>query len=325
LANDGYYRLSVKIIGRSAGHSSVAAAAYRSGEKLHDDRTGLTHDYTQKKGVEGSVILAPDNAPAWVQDREKLWNEVERAENRINSQLAREVVVCFPRELSKEQREELAKNFVQNEFVNKGMIADVSFHNTRADDGGENPHAHIMLTFREITPDGFGQKRREWNTAVFTKDDMIKDKSELIGLRATWADYVNEALTDSGSKTQVSHLTNTENGKEPARERIPQAIYQMDKRGVHNEAFFAGLQAKQALQTNDNFKQVIKQPLVAKSLQGKKHLNDWEYIQARRSVEVDTTSYIAPPEPPTPAQKPSPHIGDFYYSNNLDNDKGLEI
>jgi hypothetical protein len=321
-----YYRLSVKIIGRSNNQSSVACAAYRSGEVLHDERINQTFDYSYKKGVEGSIILAPANAPDWVYDRGKLWNEVEKAETRINSQLSREVTIDFPRELSKEQREDLAIKFVQNEFVSKGMIADIGFHNTIASDGGEKPHAHIMLTFREITPDGFGQKRREWNTAVFTKDDYIKDKSELVGLRATYADYVNAALADSGSHTRVSHLTNAENGKEIKHEYVPTFAYQMEQRGVHHEAYAESLRLKQALQVNDNFKQVIKQPAVAKSLKGKAIIDDWEYIQARRSVEVDTRADISAPviAPPAPSLSWVERMNQ-QQPNTLDNDYGFDI
>ncbi len=157
----GHYRLEVKIIGRSAGHSVVAAAAYRSGEKINDKRTGINHDYSRKGSIEGKEIIAPLNAPEWIKNRANLWNEVEAKENRKDAQLAREVIISLPRELDSEQRQGLVKNFVKNEFVSKGMIADVSFHNPPAGDGLENPHAHILLTMRHVTPDGFGNRGSE--------------------------------------------------------------------------------------------------------------------------------------------------------------------
>lgn len=318
-----YFRLEVKIIGRSSGQSSVASAAYRSGEKLHDERLGKTFDYSEKNGVERSLILAPENAPDWVYDRSKLWNETEAREDKQNNhataQVAREVILDFPRELSKEQREAMAINFCKNEFVAKGMVADINFHNKTASDGGEKPHAHIMLTMRHINENGFeGNKARDWNNAVFTKDDYIKDKSDLIGLRGRYADYVNNALADSGSGVRVSHLTNAENGKEIKHEYQPIEVYQMQSRGVYNEAFFNRLHDKTA--TIENYQASLK---TARGRGLKMGVEDYEYMKARRSVEVNTRADIAPP---SQAQKTTVQIGSFYHSNDfIKNDRGLDI
>ncbi len=298
-----YYRLEVKIIGRSAGQSSVASASYRSGSKIHDERLDKTFDYSDKKGVERSLILAPAGSPDWVYDRSKLWNEVEAREDKQNNhataQTARDVTIDFPRELSKEQRHELAIKFVQNEFVNKGMIADINFHNSTASDGGEKPHAHIMLTMRDFDGQEFGNKNRSWNNAVFTKDDYIKDKSDLVGLRGRYADYVNQTLADSGSSATVSHLTNAENGKEIKHQYQPTTIYQMDKQGAYNEVYFDRLKAKSE-PINRRYMALITSPTAKKYQQ---LLEDYEYSKARRAVEVDTSNYIAPPSiaPPAPS------------------------
>jgi MobA/MobL family. len=327
-----YYRLEAKIIGRSGGKSSVAAAAYRSAEKLHDKRIDKTFDYTRKQGVERSLILAPAGSADWVFDREKLWNEVEAREDRQNNhataQLAREVAIDFPRALNKEQREALAIKFVQNEFVNKGMIADVSFHNTKASDGGEKPHAHIMLTMRDFDGQEFGNKNRSWNTAVFTKDDMIKDKSELIGLRGRYADYVNEALSDSGSNVRVSHLTNAENGKEIKHEYQPIEVYQMQQRGKYNQSFFDRLNAK--ADTIENYRASLK---TVRAKGSKLGVEDYEYAKARRSVEVDTRLNISAPAIARPSSLvDTPTVAAPSWFNRmqqqriaLDNDQGLEI
>lgn len=239
------YRLEVKILGRSAGHSAIAAAAYRSGNKIFDERNEKTHDYTRKTGVKNSLILAPAGSPDWVFDRERLWNEVEKSEKRKDAQLAREVIVALPRELNETARLKLLNDFVSNEFVAKGMIADVSYHNPKAGDGGENPHAHIMLTMRDITLEGFQKKNRSWNTAVFTKDDYIRDKSQLVGLRATWADYVNNALASSGNSSTVSHLSNTAQGNQ-APLHIPFTSHHIDKKGSYSPIYFARIRQKQA-------------------------------------------------------------------------------
>ena len=157
------YHVSGKIISRSGGRSAVAAAAYRSAEKLFDERIGVFHDYSNKADdVLYKEILKPENAPEWVMDREKLWNEVERVEKRKDAQLAREFVVSLPKELNLEQNIELGKEFVKKEFVSLGMIADVCIHDGKYH-GESQPHMHVMLTLREISEEGFGKKVREWN------------------------------------------------------------------------------------------------------------------------------------------------------------------
>src|SRR5665647_1769875 len=125
------YHFQVQVISRGKGKSSVAAAAYRSGEKLEDKRTDLIHDYTKKQGVEYTEIIAPPNAPEWTTDRSKLWNEVEKIEKSKNSQVAREINIALPVELSKEQQKELIREYVKENFVVKGMVA-VSYTHLRA-------------------------------------------------------------------------------------------------------------------------------------------------------------------------------------------------
>lgn len=188
------FHLSAKVISRAAGRSSVAAAAYRSAEKLRDHRQGLEHDYTRKGGVVHVEIMAPENAPGWMRDRDQLWNAIEIVEKRRDAQLAREIEVAFPRELDPAQRLDLLRDFVQQQFVDRGMIADVSIHEAKARDGNGQPHAHIMLTMRELTGSGFGKKDRSWN-----------DPDLLLGWREKWADHVNTALERAGRSERVDH------------------------------------------------------------------------------------------------------------------------
>ncbi|MCU7713109.1 MobA/MobL family protein, partial [Priestia megaterium] len=152
------YHLSMQIISRSKGQSAVAAAAYRSGEKLHDERTDEQKFYARDVQPE-TMILTPSHSPEWMKDRNCLWNEVEKVEKRKDSQLARELNVALPIELNHDQQKELIQSFVQNEFVEKGMVADIAIHR----DDANNPHAHIMLTMRNVDQDGFGKKNRDWN------------------------------------------------------------------------------------------------------------------------------------------------------------------
>ena len=140
------YHCSIKIISRAGGRSAVASAAYRSGEKLYNDETGLIHDFTSKGGVIMNEIMLPENAPKRYLDREILWNEVQKVEKRSDAQFAREVEVALPCEMSREQQIVCIRSYVKENFVEKGMIADWALH----DKGDGNPHAHIMLTMRGI-------------------------------------------------------------------------------------------------------------------------------------------------------------------------------
>lgn len=186
------YHMNMQVIGRSSGRSAVAAAAYRSGESLEDLRQGQTFDYSRRQTIDHSEILAPDNAPAWMHDREQLWNGVEDSERRKDAQLAREFNIALPAELPPDDRRELLRGYVQAEFVDRGMVADMSLHDSES----HNPHAHVMLTMRDIEGEGFGKKNREWN-----KTEMLE------GWRESWADHCNTALEDSGFTSRVDHRT----------------------------------------------------------------------------------------------------------------------
>jgi Ti-type conjugative transfer relaxase TraA len=184
------YHLSTKMVKRSDGRNAVAAAAYRSGTSMVEDATGLTHDYSKKMGVEHSEILAPDGAAEWVFDRQRLWNTVEAFEDRKDSQVAREIEIGLPIEISKAEQIELLRDFVKREFVSRGMVADFSLHL----DNPENPHAHILLTTRELTAEGFGRKNRDWNQTA-----------ELRAWRRGWAEVTNEHLAHAGLAVRIDH------------------------------------------------------------------------------------------------------------------------
>lgn len=140
------YHCSIKIISRAGGRSAVASAAYRSGEKLYNDETGIVHDFTKKGGVVMNEILLPENAPSRFLNRELLWNEVQKLEKRCDGQFAREVVVALPVEMNRKEQITCVRSYIRDNFVSKGMIADWALH----DKGDGNPHAHIMLTMRGI-------------------------------------------------------------------------------------------------------------------------------------------------------------------------------
>ena len=189
-------------------------AAYRAGERLRDERTGQMHDYSRKAYVEHREILVPENAPAWMHDRAALWSGVEAAEKRKDAQLAREVHFSLPRELDKGQRIDLIREFCQREFVARGMIADVAIHNPSGRDGGEQPHAHVMLTTRVLTGEGFGPKERDWN-----------DKAMYEGWRERWADHANRSLERIGRGERIDHRSFAARGidREPEPKLGPKA------------------------------------------------------------------------------------------------------
>lgn len=184
------FHFSAKVIGRSQGRSATAAAAYRAGCRIEDRRTGQVFDYSRKRGCDGSEILAPDGAPKWVQDRAELWNRVEEKETRRDSQVCREIEFSLPRELEQEQMKALVIGFVQSNFVDRGMIADVAFHRLASN----NPHAHVLLSMRSIDADGFGNKSREWN-----------EHAHIERWREAWADCANRALDSAGHFVRIDH------------------------------------------------------------------------------------------------------------------------
>src|SRR5450432_3894159 len=188
------YHLHVKVIGRKSGSSAVASAAYRSGSRLRDERLDRSHDFSAKRGVVHSVVMLPENAPEAWSDRERLWNDVEAFEIRKDAQLAREVEFALPREMTRAQGIELARDFVQAEFVGLGMIADLNVHWDMTEDDMPKPHAHVMLTMRAVDENGFGPKVRDWN------------RTELVERwRERWADHVNERLAELDIDARIDH------------------------------------------------------------------------------------------------------------------------
>jgi hypothetical protein len=161
------YHLHVKVIGRKSGSSAVASAAYRSGSRLRDEQLGREQDFSAKRGVVHSEVMLPEHAPQAWSDRERLWNDLEMFEVRKDAQLAREVEFAIPREMTQAQGLELARDFVQAEFVDRGMIADLNVHWDMAEDGMPKPHAHVMLTTRAVDENGFGGFAVWWPSSQY--------------------------------------------------------------------------------------------------------------------------------------------------------------
>ncbi|MFP1962948.1 MobQ family relaxase [Lonsdalea quercina] len=185
------FHLEFKIVKRSEGMSSCRKAAYHARCKITDDRTGNTYDFSHRSDLFYHQILAPASAPAHIiESSTALWNEVEKVERQINGQTARYFDVAIPCELNNEDQIKLVVEYCQKNFVDEGMIADIAFH----DLDGNNPHAHVMLTLKSITADGFGKKERSWN-----------DKKNVILWRESWSVIANRYLTAAGSNERIDH------------------------------------------------------------------------------------------------------------------------
>jgi len=219
------YHFSAKVISRANGSSALASAAYRSASRLRDERLDRNHDFSNKAGVIHSEVMLPEGAPEHLADRERLWNAVEASEKRIDAQLAREIEFAIPRELSQEMGVELARDFVQREFVGLGMVADLNVHRDIGADGEPKPHAHVMLTMRELGEDGFGAKVRDWN------------RTELLQhWREAWADHVNQRLAELDVDARIDHRSLEAQGidLEP-QNKIGPAAARMAERGLQLE------------------------------------------------------------------------------------------
>lgn len=235
------FHLSVKTISRSAGRSATAAIAYRSGEKVMDERTGLVHDYTRRRGVEHTEIFLPENAPAWASQREQLWNAAELAEKRKNSTVAREFEVALPAELNREQRLELVREFSRDLVQRHGMAVDVAIHEPGKEGDHRNHHAHILCSTRRLTPEGFKDKTREL-------DDQ--KSGEVSHWRERWAEMSNRHLENAGRQERIDHrsleaqraaaIERGDTEQAAKLERLPTVhlgpnVVQMEQRGIRTE------------------------------------------------------------------------------------------
>lgn len=264
------YHAHFQIIKRASGQSAIASSAYRSGHKLHDDINDKVHDYRRKKGVVYHEVMLCDNAPEKWKDEEILWNDVEKTEKSAKARLAREADFALPKELDQQQQIALARDYVQRNFVDHGMCAQLDVHNPH----GDQPHFHIMLTLRAVDEHGqflpktrtefvlddqgnripiidpkTGKQKintkkrgeRQWRRITVSTTDW-NDQETLIAWRHDWAESVNRALQNAnvrdekGNYVTISEKTLAEQGID----RIPTihegvATRAMEKRGISTE------------------------------------------------------------------------------------------
>ena len=232
------YHFHTKVFSRAKNQSAVAAAAYRSAENLYSEvDQQMKRSKKNKEITKHADIFTPASSPEWASDRQTLWNQVELYERDRNrrhatAQLAREVEFSLPRELDLQTNIELAREFVIEQFVNLGMVADLAVHEKEASDGGMNPHAHVMLTLRDISMDGFGKKNRDWNGKALHQS-----------WREAWQDKVNQALDDAGESGRITHESYEARGinREPQPKLGPKVTamaskgYKLEKMNEHNK------------------------------------------------------------------------------------------
>lgn len=207
------YHCSVRTFTRSEGHSAVAAAAYRSGSLMRDERTGTMHRYENRSGVKTAFILAPNGVPETILTRAALWNAAEASENRKNSRVAREVILALPHELDDQARESLTRDMGLYLIERYRVAVDVAIHAPVEGDGHDprNHHAHLLFTTRELTEQGFGAKTR-------VLDDKTSGPEEIEIIRQVWETLANDALKRAGLEVMIDRRSLEDQGID----RIPQ-------------------------------------------------------------------------------------------------------
>lgn len=229
------YHFSMKPVSRAGGRSAVASMAYRAGEKLTNERDGITHDYTAKQGVEHAEIVLPEGVNAdWARDRSDLWNAAEFAEKRKDARVAREFEVALPHELTAEQRLEATRELAQELANRYGAAVDFAIHAPHEASDVRNHHAHVLMTTRQVTESGLGDKtylerENKWllSNGLPTTDMQLRD------LRQTWEGIANERLAMAGHDIRIDHRSHMERGLEIApTEHMGVHATQMERRGL---------------------------------------------------------------------------------------------
>ena len=233
------YFLNMKTFGRSDGGSAPSAAAYRSGERIRDERTGRTYDHTDRQDVMHKEILLPPRFAgadmSWATDRSTLWNAAEAAESRKNARVAREYLIAVPEELSHPQRVDVVRGFAQELAERYGFAVDVAVHAPRNFRGSDprNFHAHLLATTREVSPEGLGRKTTldlsDGNRRMLGLGPAVR---ELLHVRRRWAEVANTALESAHVDARIDHRSLAAQGiTRESKLWIPRVPYEIERRG----------------------------------------------------------------------------------------------
>lgn len=232
----GFYHCSVKSVGRAKGRSVVAAAAYRSGERLADEISGQTFDYRARGGVVESFILAPAHAPSWAYDRARLWNEAERAEARANGRLATEIEIALPHELTHQQRKELLRDHFAPIIERYGVAVDIAIHEPGQGRDHRNVHAHVLVTHRVLGEEGFSELS---NARTVHKNGrkpetiygIAANSNDVSDLRKGWEQTLNRAYERAGLDIRADHRSHADRGwTEQATIHLGSAAAELERR-----------------------------------------------------------------------------------------------
>lgn len=235
------YHLSAKPISRSSGRSAVASAAYRAGERLTNERDGITHDFSRKQGVEHAEIVLPEPVAGimgvnaeWAKDRSALWNAAEAAENRKDARIAREIEIALPHELTAERRLELTRTFAQDLANRYGGAVDFAIHAPHSASDVRNHHAHLLMTTRQVTEEGLGEKTHiEWKNVRLLSEGLPTTQMQLRDIRQSWESHANEHLAMAGLDVRIDHRSHQERGLElEPTEHMGVHATQMQRRGL---------------------------------------------------------------------------------------------
>ena len=235
------FYLQISSISRSTGRRATAAAAYRAGERLRDERSGELHNYSRRRDVLHTEIFLPGqfdaNAAGWARDRERLWNTAEHAEKRHNAKVAREYQVALPPELNAAQRVALARTFSREIAERYKVAVDLAVHEPRPEGDTRNFHAHLLTTTREVTPAGLGAKAGlDISGRERRRRELPDHRQEYVSVRERWATLTNQALREANIKARIDHRSLAAQGidREPL-PRIPLMHLKMEQRGVRSE------------------------------------------------------------------------------------------
>ena len=264
------FHFSISMISRGKSKSAVASAAYISCEKIKNEWDGEVHDYHNKKGLIHSQIYLPENIPKELQDRSFLWNSVELNEKASNAQLARNFIIALPKELSFEENKKLITDFIQENFVSKGMIADLAIHDRTSEDNN-NIHAHIMTTLRPINEKGEWQAKSKKEYILDENGEKIKLKSGNYKSRKVnlndwnepdkakeWRENFSKKANEYLARNNIDKRIDPRTFEEQGREELPQihlgtSSYQMEKKGIQTER---GNQNRKIIALNLEFKKL---------------------------------------------------------------------
>lgn len=289
----GWFHLSVKTMGRSAGRSVVAAAAYRLGERLHEREVDQVHDYRRRAGVAVTFTCAPADAPDWAHDPERLWNAANAAETRKNATLAREIELALPAAVDAEAREGIARAMAQ-ELVNRyGVAVSGAIHEPSRSGDQRNHHAHILFTTRRMESGGLGAKTR-------VLDARATGPQEVTHLRGFACDLINAALAEAGSDERVDHrsFAAREIGQEPTTHLGPvgTAIERRSERSDRGRSNY------EIVGANQRFHKLVEQ---LATLDGEIAAEQERLLDARFGLaDADPPPPEPPKEPPSPAALP---------------------